>query len=188
LAYTITFTVTEKYDPTRKELGLKVSINGFRKFKGAKIRFTAFPPQDKTFSKSGAMSFEAIGRPGNNLLEVLDSKTSKVLQFIGSLNGNIFTESEKGQEISISHQTKKAVITTKKVTKLKNEIIRLEASPKISLFFGLSPETNQPVYTKKTDKKGSFKEDITGVLSEKHEIRVLTGQMSKICSIKPPEP
>ena len=74
------------------------------------------------------------------------------------------------------------------VTKLKNEIIRLDASPKISLFFGMSPETNQPVYTKKTDKKGSFKEEITGVLSDKHEIRVFTGQMSKICSIKPPEP
>jgi len=74
LAYTITFTVTEKYDPTRKELGLKVSINGFNKYKGAKIRFTAFPPQDKTFSKSGAMTFETIGHPGNNLLEVLDSK------------------------------------------------------------------------------------------------------------------
>ena len=188
MAYTITFTVTEKYDPTRKELGLKVSINGFSKYKGAKIRFTAFPLQDKTFSKSGGMTLETIGRPGNNLLEVIDSKTSKVLQFIGSINGNIFTESDKGQEISISHQTKKAVITFKKVRKLKNEIIRLEASPKISLFFGLNPETEQPVYTKKTDKKGSFKEEITGVLSDKHEIRVLTGQMSKICSIKPPEP
>ena len=188
MAYTITFTVTEKYDPTRKELGLKVSINGFSKYRGAKIRFTAFPPQDKTFSKSGAMTFEAIGRPGNNFLEVIDSKTSKILQIIGSLNGNILTESDKGQEISISHQTKKAVVRIKKVSKLKNEIIRLEASPKISLFFGLNPETEQPVYTKKTDKKGSFKEEITGVLSDKHEIRVLTGQMSKICSIKPPEP
>ncbi|MCK5045573.1 MAG: hypothetical protein KAS22_03270 [Candidatus Heimdallarchaeota archaeon] len=188
MAYTITFAVTEKYDPTRKELGLKVSINGFSKYKGAKIRFTAFPPQDKTFSRSGAITFETIGHPGNNLLEVIDSKTSKVLQVIGSINGNIFSESDKGQEISISHQTKKAVVTIKKVSKLKNEIIRLEASPKISLFFGLNPETEQPVYTKKTDKKGSFKEEITGVLSDKHEIRVLTGQMSKICSIKPPEP
>lgn len=188
MAYTITFTVSEKYDPTRKELGLKVSINGFSKYKGAKIRFTAFPPQDKTFSKSGAMTFETIGHPGNNLLEVIDSKSHKVLQVIGSINGNIFSESDKGQEISISHQTKKAIVTIKKVSKLKNEIIRLEASPKISLFFGLNQETNQPVYTKKTDKKGSFKEEITGVLSDKHEIRVLTGQMSKICSIKPPEP
>ncbi|NHJ32899.1 MAG: hypothetical protein FK732_08555 [Asgard group archaeon] len=188
MAYTITFTVAEKYDPTRKELGLKVSINGFNKFRGAKIRFAAFPSQDKTLSKSGAMTFQAIGQPGNNTLEVIDSKSSKVLQFIGSLNGNVFTESDKGQEITISHQTKKAVISIKKVAKLKNEIIRLEASPKISLFFGLNPETNQPVYTKKTDKKGSFKEDITGVLSDKHEVRVFTGQMSKICSIKPPEP
>lgn len=188
MAYTISFTVTQKFDPTRKELGLKVSINGFSKYKGAKIRFTAFPPHDKTFSKSGAITFETIGHPGNNLLEVIDSKTSKVLQVIGSINGNIFSESDKGQEISISHQTKKAVVTIKKVSKLKNEIIRLEASPKISLFFGLNPETEQPVYTKKTDKKGSFKEEITGVLSDKHEIRVLTGQMSKICSIKPPEP
>ncbi|MCK5184257.1 MAG: hypothetical protein KAQ95_08120, partial [Candidatus Heimdallarchaeota archaeon] len=134
MAYTITFAVTEKYDPTRKELGLKVSINGFSKYKGAKIRFTAFPPQDKTFSRSGAITFETIGHPGNNLLEVIDSKTSKVLQVIGSINGNIFSESDKGQEISISHQTKKAVVTIKKVSKLKNEIIRLEASPKISLF------------------------------------------------------
>jgi hypothetical protein len=188
LAYTISFAVTEKFDPTRKELGLKVAISGFGKFKGAKIRFAAFPAQDKTLSKSGAMTFEAIGRPGNNTLEIIDSKSSKVLQFIGSINGNIFSESDKGQEITISHQTKKAVVTIKKVTKLKNEIIRLEASPKISLFFGLNLETDQPVYTKKTDKKGSFKEEITGVLSDKHEIRVLTGQMSKICSIKPPEP
>ncbi len=188
MTYSITFTVTQKYDPTRKELGLRVSINGFSKFKGAKIRFAAFPPQDKTLSKTGGMTFETIGQPGNNTLEVIDSKSSKILQFIGSLNGNIFTESDKGQEITITHQTKKALLTIKKVSKLKNEIIRLEASPKISLFFGLNPETNQPIYTKKTDKNGSFKEEITGVLSDKHEIRVFTGQMSKICSIKPPEP
>lgn len=189
MAYTISFTVTEKFDPTRKELGLKVSISGFSKFKGAKIRFAAFPSIDKTLSKSGAMSFETVGRPGmNNTLEVIDSKKSKVLQFIGSINGNIFSESDKGQEITISHQTKKAVVTIKKVSKLKNEIIRLKASPDISLFFGLNPETEQPIYTKKTDKKGSFKEEINGVLSDKHEIRVYTGQMSQICSIKPPEP
>ena len=188
MAYKVVYTVTEKYDPTRKEIGLKVAISGFSKYKGAKIRFAAFPNQEATFSKTGSLTFTAIGKPGNNSLEVIDKKTNKVLQQISAINGNIFTEGGKGQEIAIIHSSKKATISINKVPNLKEEILRLEASPKISLFFGLDPETNQPIYTKKTDKKGSFKEEITGVLSNKHEIRVFTGQMSKICSIKPPEP
>lgn len=188
MTYSITFLVTEKYDPTRKEIGLKVSVTGFSKFKGAKIRLAAFPAINKTLSKTGAVSFEVTGNPGNNSIEVIDTKTSKILQQIGSVNGNIFIEGGKGQQIKILHKTKKAVIELKGVPKVKNEIIRLEASPKISLFFGMEPETNHPIYTKKTDKKGNFKEEITGVMSDKHEVRVLTGQMMKICSIKPPEP
>ncbi|MGC9780163.1 MAG: hypothetical protein HZR80_13040 [Candidatus Heimdallarchaeota archaeon] len=188
MTYLLSFQVTEKYDPTRKEIGLKVSISGFKDFKSAKVKFAAFPPQDKTFSKTGALTFTAIGHPGNNTLEIVDPKKSKVLQLIGSLNGNIFIDGDKGQEIIITHKSKKAQIEFKKVAKLKLEIIRLDASPKISLFFGLNPETNQQIYTKKTDKKGSFKEEITGIMSDKHEVKVLTGQMSKICSIKPPEP
>ncbi|MHA1212060.1 MAG: hypothetical protein ACTSSH_06330 [Candidatus Heimdallarchaeota archaeon] len=187
MSYKISFLVTEKYDPTRKELGLKVAISGFNKFKGAKVRMAAFPSIDKTFSKTGALSFTEIGKPANNVIEVLDSKTSRVLQQIGSLNSNIFIDSDKGQEIIVSHKNKKAHIEIKKVSALKNELIRLEASPKISVFFGIDPETSKNIYTKKTDKKGSFKEEITGAMSEKHEIRILTGQMVKICSIKPPE-
>ena len=187
MAYKIGFLVTEKFDPTRKEIGIKVTINGFSEFKGSKIRFAAFPPLDATFSKTGSLTFTAIGNPGNNVIEVIDKKTSKILQQIGSLNGNIFLDGGKGQEITITHSTKKASIVINKVPSLKEEILRLDASPKISLFFGLNPETNQPIYTKKTDKKGSFKEDITGAMSNKHEVRVLTGQMSKIVSIKPPE-
>ena len=188
MAYKVVYTVTEKYDPTRKEIGLKVAISGFSKYKGAKIRFAAFPNQEATFSKTGSLTFTAIGKPGNNSLEVIDKKTNKVLQQISAINGNIFTEGGKGQEIAIIHSSKKATISINKVPNLKEEILRLEASPKISLFFGLDPETNQPIYTKKTDKKGSCKFDITGPLSEKHEVRVLTGQMSKIVAIKPPEP
>lgn len=188
MTYSISFLLTEKYDPARKEVGLRVSISGFKDFKGAKIRFTAFPPQDKILTKTGAVTFTAVGHPGNNTLEVVDAKNSKVLQLIGSLNGNVFTEGDKGQEIIITHKSKQAEIEFRKIAKLKDEIIRLDASPKISLFFGLDPETNQQIYTKKTDKKGSFKEAITGVMSDKHEVKVLTGQMNKICSIKPPEP
>ena len=188
MTYNISYQVTETFDPTRKELGLKITISGFSKFKGEKIRFAAYPAIDKTLSKTGAMSFTAIGTPGNNILEIIDSKTSRVLQQIGSLNGNIFIEGGKGQEIKITHKIRKAIIELKGISKVKNEIIRLEASPKIPLFFGMDPESNQPVYTKKTDKKGNFKEEITGVMSDKHEVRVYTGQMMKICSIKPPEP
>ncbi|NHJ85239.1 MAG: hypothetical protein FK734_07240 [Asgard group archaeon] len=187
MTYSISFLVTEKYDPTRKEIGLRVSISGFKQYKGAKIRFTAFPSQDAVFSKTGAITFTTIGTPTNNTLEVIETKTNRILQQIGSINSTIFSEGAKGQEIIITHNGKKANIEIKKVPKLKEEIIRLEASPKISLFFGLNPETSQPIYTKKTDKKGSFNEEITGPLEEKHEIRVFTGQMSKICSIKPPE-
>ncbi|MHA1124895.1 MAG: hypothetical protein ACTSO7_06765 [Candidatus Heimdallarchaeota archaeon] len=188
MTYKISFQVTEKYDPTRKEIGLKIAISGFNKYKGQKIKLAAFPVQDATFSKTGSLSISAIGTPGNNSIEVIDKKTRKVLQQIGSLNGNIFTQGDKGQEIIITHKSKKAHIELKKVPSLKNEILRLDASPKISLFFGLNEETNQPIYTQKSDKKGSFKGDITGVLTEKHEVRVLTGQMTKIASIKPPEP
>lgn len=187
MPYKIAYLVTEKFDPTRKEIGIKVTISGYDKYKGAKIRFIAFPPLDAVFSKTGSLTFTAIGKPGNNIIEVIEKKTSKVLQQIASLNGNIFTEGGKGQEIIITHSTKKANIEIKKVPSLKDEILRLDASPKISLFFGLNPETNQPIYTKKVDKKGNFNDDITGTMSDKHEVRVLTGQMSKIVSIKPPE-
>lgn len=188
LAYKITFLVTDEYDPTRKEIGLKVSISGFKEFKGSTIRFSAFPPQDATFTKTGAMTFADIGKPGFNTLEVIDKKTRMVLQMIGGINSNIFLKGGKNQEITITHMGKKAQIETKKVPELKEEVIRLDASPKIPLFFGLNPENNQPIYTKKVDKKGSFKEEITGSMSEKHEVRAFTGQMTKIVSIKPPEP
>ncbi len=188
MAYKVIYTVTEKYDPARKEIGLKVAISGFGEYKGAKIRFAEFPAQEATFSKTGSLTFTAIGKPGNNSLEIIDKKTNRMLQQISSVNGNVFTEGGKGQEIVIVHSTKKATITISKVSNLKNELLRLEASPKISLFFGLHPETKQPIYTQKADKKGSCKYDITGTMSEKHEVRVLTGQMSKIVSIKPPEP
>lgn len=188
MAYKVIYTVTEKFDPTRKEIGLKVVINGFGKYNGAKIRFTAFPPQEATFSKTGSLTFTAIGKLGNNSLDVIDKKTNKMLQQISVINSNVFTEGGKGQEIIIVHSSKKATISINKVPSLKNELLRLEASPKIPLFFGLNPETKQPIYTQKADKKGSCKFDITGTMSDKHEVRVLTGQMSKIVSIKPPEP
>lgn len=188
MVYKVIYTVTEKYDPTRKEIGLKVAISGFGKYKGAKIRFAAFPSQESTFSKTGSLTFTAIGKPGNNSIDVIDKKTNKMLQQISAINGNVFTEGGKGQEITIVHSSKKATITINKVTSLKNELLRLDASPKISLFFGLDPETKQPIYSKKADKKGSCKYDITGTMSDKHDVRVLTGQMSKIVSIKPPEP
>ena len=188
MAYKVVYTVIEKYDPTRKEIGLKVAVSGFGKYKGAKIRFAAFPPQDATFSKTGSLTFTAIGKPGNNYLEVIDKKTNKILQQISSVNGNILTEGGKGQEIAIVHSGKKATVSINKIPTLKEELLRLDASPKISLFFGLEKESNQPIYTKKTDKKGSCKFEITGPMSEKHEVRVLTGQMNKIVSIKPPEP
>lgn len=187
MTYKISFQVTEKFDPTRKEIGLKIAISGFSKYKGQKIKLAAFPAQDAVFSKTGALTVTAIGTPGNNTIEVIDKKTRQVLQQIGYINGNIFTQGDKGQEIIITHKLKKAEIQFKKVQSLKNEILRLDASPKISLFFGLNEETNQPVYTQKSDKKGSFKGEITGVLTEKHEVRVLTGQMTKIAAIKPPE-
>ncbi|MHA1504847.1 MAG: hypothetical protein ACTSPT_06620 [Candidatus Heimdallarchaeota archaeon] len=188
MTYKISFQVTEKFDPTRKEIGLKIAISGFSKYKGQKIKLAAFPAQDAVFSKTGSLTISAIGTPGgNNSIEVIDKKTRKVLQQIGSINGNIFTQGDKGQEIIITHKSKKAQIEFKKVPSLKNEILRLDASPKISLFFGLNEETNQPIYTRKSDKKGSFKGEITGVLTDKHEVRVLTGQMTKIASIKPPE-
>jgi len=187
MPWSISFKVIEKFDPARKELGLRVAIVGFSSFKGAKIRFSAFPSIDKVFTKTGALTFEAIGAPGTNILEVIEQKTGRVLQTIGSINSNIFKEGGINQEIKIAHKGKKGAITINKVAKLKEEIIRLDASPKISLFFGVHPETQQPVYTKKVDKKGNFQEDITGPISEKHEIRVLTGQMVKIASIKPPE-
>ncbi len=187
MTYNISYLLTEKYDPTRKELGIKVSISGFDKFKGQKVRFSGFPSIDQTFSKTGALTFSMIGTPGNNVIEVLDTKTHRVIQQIGSLNSNIFLEGDKGQEIIISHKSKIANIVFKKVQKLKDELIRLEASPKIPVFFGMDPETNQNLYTKKTDKKGSFDNEINGAITEKHEIRILTGQMNKICSIKPPE-
>jgi hypothetical protein len=188
LTFSISFIVSEKYDPTRKEIGLKVSITGFSGFKGAKIRLTAFPSIDKTFSKTGAITFTAIGKPGTNVLEVVDTKTNRVLQQIGSVNSNIFTDGGTGQEITIKHKSRKAAIEFRKVERLKNELIRLDAAPKAKVFFGLNPENEQPIYTKKVDKKGSFEEEITGVISESHEIRVFTGQMTKICTIKPPEP
>ncbi|HUT81152.1 MAG TPA: hypothetical protein VMZ29_08110 [Candidatus Bathyarchaeia archaeon] len=188
MTYSISYLITEKYNPTRKELGLKVSITGFDKYKGQRVRFSGYPSIDKTFSKTGAITFTMIGTPSNNIIEVMDAKTNRVIQQIGSLNGNVFLEGDKGQEIIINHKSKVASITIKKVQKLKDELIRLEASPKIPIFFGIDSETNQNLYTKKTDKKGSFDEQITGVISDKHEIRILTGQMNKICSIKPPEP
>ena len=188
MVYKVSYQVTEKFDPTRNEIGLKVSISGFNQYKGAKIRFAAFPPQDVTFSKNGSLTFTAIGKPGNNTIEAIDKKTSKIIQQISAINSNIFTKGGKGQEIIIKHYSKKAGIEIKKVPSLKDEVLRLEASPKISLFFGLDSESQQPIYTKKTDKKGSFNNEITGVISEKHEIRVFTGQMMKIVSIKPPEP
>ncbi|MBN1330639.1 MAG: hypothetical protein JXA54_14290 [Candidatus Heimdallarchaeota archaeon] len=188
MTYSISYLVTEKYDPTRKELGLKVSITGFDKYKGQRVRFSGYPSTDKVFSKTGALTFTLIGTPGNNIIEVMDIKTNRVIQQIGSLNGNILLEGDKGQEIIISHKSKVAAIVIKKVQRLKDELIRLEASPKIPIFFGIDPDTNQNLYTKKTDKKGSFDNEITGAISEKHEIRILTGQMNKICSIKPPEP
>ena len=137
--------------------------------------------------------FELTLNPGMNLIvgENNSGKTNSklansIIKAMKSLDILIeATESASNLAVFLMEESMKII---KKVSKLKNEIIRLEASPKISLFFGLNPETDQPVYTKKTDKKGSFKEEITGVLSDKHEIRVLTGQMSKICSIKPPEP
>ena len=187
MTYKISFQVTEKFDPTRKEIGLKIAISGFNKFKGQKIRLAAFPAQDAVFSKTGSLTVNAIGTPGNNTIEVIDKKSRKVLQQIGSINSNVFTQGDKGQEIIITHKSKKAQIEFKKVKSLKNEILRLDAFPKISLFFGLNEETEQPIYTQKSDKKGSFKGEITGVLSEKHEVRVLTGQMTKIASIRPPE-
>ncbi|MHA1556910.1 MAG: hypothetical protein ACTSPM_08260, partial [Candidatus Heimdallarchaeota archaeon] len=101
MAYKVIYTVTEKYDPTRKEIGLKVTISGFGKYKGAKIRFAAFPSQEATFSKTGSLTFTAIGRPSNNSLEVIDKKTNKMLQQISAINGNVFTEGGKGQEITI---------------------------------------------------------------------------------------
>ena len=103
------------------------------------------------------------------------------------MNGNIFSEGGIGQEIKITHKIKTAEIAFNKVPKIKNEVIRLDASPKIPVFFGIEPDTKQPIYTKRVDSKGSFKEEITGVITEKHEIRVFTSQMTKICSIKPPE-
>ncbi|MFW9921658.1 MAG: hypothetical protein ACFFDW_00015 [Candidatus Thorarchaeota archaeon] len=187
MVYKISILVTEKFDPTRKEIGLKVTINGFAEFKGEKIKFSAFPPQDVTFTKTGALTFTAIGTPGTNTLEVVEQKTRKIVQQIGFINSNVFLEGGKGQEIIITHNTKNARIEINKVPSLKEEIVRIEASPKISLFFGLNPENNQPIYTKKVDKKGIFNEEITGLLSNKHEVRVLTGQMMKIISIKPPE-
>jgi len=188
MTYKISFQVSEKFDPARNEIGLKIAISGFSKYKGQKIRLAAFPAQDAVFSKTGSLTITAIGKPGSNIIDVIDKKTRKVLQQIGSINGNIFTQGDKGQEIIITHKSKIAQIELKKVQSLKNEILRLDASPKISLFFGLDQETKQPIYTLKSDKKGSFKNEITGVLSEKHEVRVLTGQMTKIVSIKPPEP
>ncbi|NHJ47130.1 MAG: hypothetical protein FK733_05010 [Asgard group archaeon] len=184
----ISFSVSEKYDPTRKEIGLKVAINGFSKFKGARVRFSAFPNIEKTFSKTGSLTFTEIGKPGTNIIEVIDSKTNRVLQQIGSINSNIFIESGTGQEITIKHKTRKAEIETRKVAKIKNELIRLDTLPKIKIFFGLNPETQQPLYTKKVDKKGNFKEEITGAISDIHEIRVYAGQMVPICTIKPPMP
>jgi hypothetical protein len=188
LTYSISFLVSEKYDPTRKEIGLKVSITGFNKFKGAKIRFSAFPNIEKTFSKTGALSFTEIGKPGTNIIEVVDSKSNRVLQQIGSINSNIFLDGGKGQEVIIKHKTRVAHVETRNIGKIKNEPIRVEALPKIKVFFGLNPETEQPLYTKKADKKGNFKEEITGAISDIHEIRVFAGQMVPICTIKPPSP
>ncbi|MHA1630428.1 MAG: hypothetical protein ACTSXO_05565 [Candidatus Heimdallarchaeota archaeon] len=188
MPWSITFKVIEKYDFARKELGLRVAIAGFNAYKGLKIRFSAFPSIEKTFTKTGALTFEAIGTPGTNILEVIEPKSGRIIQAIGSVNSNLFTEGPTNQEIKITHYGQKAAITLTKVPKLKEEFIRLDASPKISLFFGVNPETKQPIYTKKVDKKGNFQETITGPLSEKHEVRVLTGQMVKIVSIKPPEP
>jgi hypothetical protein len=188
LTYSISFSVSEKHDPTRKEIGLKVSINGFGAFKGAKVRLSAFPTIDKTLSKGGSVTFTKIGKPGTNIIEVIDAKSNRVLQQIGSINSNIFLDGGTGQEIIIKHMKRNAEIVFKKVPKLKNEIVRLDAAPKEKVFFGLNPETGHPIYTKETDKKGNFKEEITGAISEKHEIRVFTGQMTKICTIKPPEP
>lgn len=188
LTYSISFLVSEKHDPTRKEIGLRVSINGFNAFKGAKVRLSAFPTIDKTISKSGSITFAEIGKPGTNIIEVIDAKSNRVLQQIGSINSNIFLEGGTGQEIIIKHKKRTAELVIKKVPKLKNDIIRLDAAPKEKVFFGLNPETNQPIYTKGIDKKGNFSEEITGAISEKHEIRAFTGQMTKICSIKPPEP
>jgi hypothetical protein len=187
LTLSVTYLVTEKYDPTRNEIGLKVSTRGFSEFKGAKIRLSGFPPQEKTFSRTGALTFEAMGKPGNNTLEVIDSKTSMVLQQISSINTNLLKKGPKGQEITITHKSRKAEIEIKKVPILKNEYLRIDASPKISLFFGINEETDQPNYTTKLDKKGSITTEISGPMSDKHEIKVLTGQMNQICSIKPPE-
>ena len=187
MVVSVSYLVTEKYDPTRKEIGLKVTIKGFEKFSGAKIRLSGFPSVDKTFSKTGTLTFTGIGQLANNTIEVIDAKSSKVLQQISSINTNILTKGNKDQEIIIKHKTKSAEIIAKNITALKNEYLRATASPKISLFFGID-ENEKPIYTRKADAKGCLKTEITGQLTDEYEVKILTGQMVVICSIKPPEP
>ncbi|MEA2070253.1 MAG: hypothetical protein U9O98_03090 [Asgard group archaeon] len=186
MSYSVTYTVDEKYNLARNEISLRVSIKGFKTFRGKKIRFTAFPPQDKTFTKTGALTFTASGKPGQNSLEIVDPDTSKILQEISSINSKMFLKGDKNQEITIKHNGPTAYVEIKKVPELEETYLRIDAHPQITLFFGMNEETNKPIFTKKTNNKGSIKTEITGKLSFDHEIKILTAQNNKICSINPP--